>query len=172
VAVVEMSLRFAGVRDPNLLQQTVSEMTRESIPEQDASVGTQDMDRQTISGGVPACGGDAPAIMSVVWPALPANMLVERRALRLRDVSSDGLGFMLLPRDYHLAFILGLSLSGWPRVHGLLFLANKRDADEFSEGFVRRLNQNQAGVKRRGCCRRPTWEKTNRRKLSSCATLN
>jgi len=80
-------------------------MRREIIPSQDASVGTLDMDRQTISGGVSVCGGDAPAIMpimSVLRPGHPANMLVESRALRLRDVSSDGMGFTLLPRDYYL----------------------------------------------------------------------
>jgi len=145
-----MSLEFAGVRDHNLLLPSVSEMTREIIPAQEASVGAQDMDRQTIIGGVSVCGGDAPAIMpirSVLRPGHAANMLVERRALLLRDVSSDGLGFTLLPRDYYLA-----------SVQGLLFLANKRDADEFSEGFVRRLNQTEARVRRRGCCRRPTWE--------------
>ena len=104
-AVVEMSLEFAGVRDPSLLLQSVSEMTREIIPAQDASVGILDMDRQTISGGVSVCGGDAPAIMpimSVLRPGLPANILVESRALRGREVSSDGLGFTLLPRDYYL----------------------------------------------------------------------
>jgi hypothetical protein len=49
-------------------------------------------------------------IMSVLRPGLPANMLVESRALRLRDVSSDGMGFTLLPRDYYLPSVQGLLL--------------------------------------------------------------
>jgi hypothetical protein len=117
-AVVEMSLEFARVRDPNLPLQSVSEMTREIVTAQDARVGTLDMDRQTISGGVSTCGGDAPAIMpimSVLRLGLPANMLVERRSLRLRNVSSDGLGFTLLPRGYYLASIPGPPLSESPR---------------------------------------------------------
>lgn len=68
-------------------------------------------------------GGDAPAIvaiMSVLQPGQTANMLVERRALRLCAVSWDGLGFTLLPRNYYLA-----------SVQRLLFLANKCDFDEF-----------------------------------------
>jgi hypothetical protein len=60
-------------------------------------------------------------------------MLVARSAIRLRDVTSESLGFDFLLGNYHLSSILDIPLSGSQRVQGSLFLANKLHAYEFND---------------------------------------
>jgi GAF domain-containing protein len=135
-AIIETTLKLAGERDPEVLLQGVSHLARQIIPAQYASVGILSVDGQEISGRVFSSGMDAGAVtpaIPVLRPDVLANWLVARRALRLRDVSSESLGFELLPGAQHLSSVLGVPLSGPLRVRGFLLLANKLHADEFSD---------------------------------------
>ncbi len=140
--IIELSLKLAGERDPEMLLQGVSHLARQIVPAQYASVGILEEDGQAISGRVFSSGMDAASGMAAtaVMPAITvlraavlANMLETRRALRLRNVSSESLGFNLLPEVHHLSSVLGVPLSSSLRVRGFLLLANKFDADEFSD---------------------------------------
>jgi len=135
-AIVEMSLRLAGEGDRAVLLQGVSRIARKIIPAQYASIAVLDNDRQTIAGRICANGMDAPSTMpviSVLRPGLLTNMLIERRALRVRDVTSESLGLGFVCGNDSLASVLSVPLSSSARVHGLLFLANRLGADEFSD---------------------------------------
>jgi PAS domain S-box-containing protein len=132
--IVEMSLKLAGARDPELLLQTVSLMAREIIPSRYASVGMLSEDGLRIIGPV-FSGMDAPPVtlsVPVLRPGLLANTLAKCQVLRLRGVTPVRLGFDPLPGDDHLASFLAVPLFTASRVQGWLFLANKLDADEFS----------------------------------------
>jgi hypothetical protein len=131
-AIVEMNLKLAGARDPELLLKGVSHVALETMPAQYAGVGILDQDEQAISGSACSSGMGAAAI-PVLRPGLLANMLVTHKALRLRDVTSESLGFDLLPEDFHLASVLSVLLSGSPRIQGFLLFANRLDAEEFSD---------------------------------------
>ena len=120
-AVVETSLKLAGARDPELLLRGVRLVAREILPAQYASAGLLDEDEQTISGWAFFRGMDAAAVRPetpVLRLDLLVSMLSTHKALRLRDLTSEGLGFELLPEDYHLASVLGVPLSSSPRVQG------------------------------------------------------
>jgi hypothetical protein len=136
VAIVTTSLKLAGERDPKLLLQGLSHLAREIMTAQYASVGIFDEDGQTIGGPAFSRGRTGmvavPAI-PVLRPGLLANMLVGHKAFRLRNVTSESLGFELLPEDYRLASVLAVPLSGSSRLQGFLFFANKLDVDEFND---------------------------------------
>jgi len=137
----KLCLKLAGERDPEMLLQGVSQLARQIVPAHYASLGILEGDGQTVSGrvfssGIDGAGGADAAVMPaipVLRAALLANMLETRRALRLRDVASESLGFDLQPEVHHLSSVLGVPLSNSLRVWGFLLLANRFDADEFSD---------------------------------------
>jgi signal transduction histidine kinase len=135
-AIVEMTLRLAGEGDRAVLLQGISQIARKIIPAQYASIAVLDNNRQTITGRICANGMDAPSAMpviSVLRPGLLTNMLIQRRALRVRDVTSESLGLGFVCGNDSLASVLSVPLSSSARVHGLLFLANRLGADEFND---------------------------------------
>jgi PAS domain S-box-containing protein len=141
-AISELCLKLAGERDLEVLLQGVTHLARQIVPSQYASVGILEEHGQTISGRVFSSGMDAASgmVATAVMPAIPvlraallANMLETRRALRLRDVASESLGFNLLPEVHHLSSALGVPLFNSLRVWGFLLFANKFDADEFTD---------------------------------------
>ena len=135
-AVIEMTLKLAGERDPEMLLQAVSHSAREIMHARFASVGVLEEDGQTIRGRVFFSGLDARAVMPtipVLRPGLLADLLTAGKAVRLRDVTRDSLGLDLLPGEQHLSSVLAIPLTASERVRGWLFLANKIDAVEFSE---------------------------------------
>ena len=142
LGTIELCLKLAAERDPEMLLQVVSQLARQIVPAQYASVGILGEDGQTMSGRVlysglaTASGPDAAAVMPVITvlrTGVLANMLETRRALRLRNVASESLGFDLLPGGHLLWSVLGVPLSDSLRVRGFLLLANKFDSDKFSD---------------------------------------
>src|ERR1700730_15086233 len=113
-AIIEVSLRLAGDRDPELLLKGVSQMARQIMRAQYASVGIRTEDGQTISSRVFSSERHAAAVMKAIPVPRPgplANMLLARRALRLRNLASESLGFDFLPQNYQLSSALGVPFS-------------------------------------------------------------
>ena len=130
-----MCLKLAGARDPELIRQAVNHMAREIIPSQYSSVGILDKEGPTIGGPVFLSGLAAAVMpeMPVLGPGLPAKMLAARSVLRLRDVTSESLGFDLLVGIHHFDSILGVPLPSLSRFQGWLFFVNKLNASEFDD---------------------------------------
>jgi PAS domain S-box-containing protein len=129
-ALLKMSLKLAGQRDPERLLQYVSHIAREIIHAEYASVAIPDDDGSTFS-RVFCSGMDAATVIPVVRPGIWAKMLVDLRPLRLRDVTSESLGFPA--GAFHLSSVLGVPISSLARAHGWLFLANRLGTGEFSD---------------------------------------
>jgi GAF domain-containing protein len=136
VSVAEMGLKLAGARDTDLLLKRVSHFAREIMTAQFSYVNILDARRRTISGRVCFSGmaaADVLPAISVLRPGFLSNMLTAGSALRLRDVTFESLGLDLRSGNHHLSSVLSVPLCGSLRVQGLLLLANKLDADEFSD---------------------------------------
>jgi PAS domain S-box-containing protein len=135
-AVIEMTLKLAGERDPEMLLQAVSHSAREIMHARFASVGILEEDGRTIRGRVFFSGLDAMAVMPTIpllHPGLLADMLTAGKAVHLRDVAWDSLGLDLPVGAQNLSSMLSIPLAGSGRFRGWLFLGNKVDAVEFSD---------------------------------------
>jgi PAS domain S-box-containing protein len=133
VAIVALSLKLAGVRDPELLLQGVSQVAREIIPSQWVSVGILDEDGHNIRAFFNGMDAPAEPFIAVLRPGLLAKMLGDSRALRLRSAIAESLGFDFLPGDLRLGSVLAVPLFGSRSVRGFLLLANRLDVDEFGD---------------------------------------
>jgi PAS domain S-box-containing protein len=131
-AVVEMSLQLAGTWDIEVLLQNIGHIAREVIPAQYAWVSI--LDQTTQARSVFFSGVNATALRTVSGPpAIFARMLVEDKALRLRGVTSESVGFDLPLGESHLASVLGVPLGDSSHVRGWLLLANRLGASGFND---------------------------------------
>jgi PAS domain S-box-containing protein len=133
IAIVAMSLKLAGARDPDLLLKGVSQVVREIISSQWVCVGILDEDGDRIRLFFDGMDNPVRPSMAVLKPGLLAKMLVDRRAVRLRSVITGSLGFAFLPGDSPLASVLAVPLSGSRSVRGFLFFAIRLAAEEFGD---------------------------------------
>src|SRR5580700_5734615 len=117
-ALLKMSLKLAGERDPERLLQYVSHIAREIIYAEYACVAIPD-DDGTFS-RIFCSGMGAAIVILAVQPGIWAKMLVDLKPMRLRDVISESLG--LPPGAFHLSSVLGVPISSLARAHGWLFL--------------------------------------------------
>ena len=135
-AIVFLSLKVAGERDPELLLEGLGNIARELLSAQHACVVILDQEAPTTGGRayvVSVLRVGCVRAQTILRSGPLADMLVARMALRQGDATWESLGLDLLAGDGHLSSLLGVPLFGSRRVRGVLLLANKLGADHFSD---------------------------------------